>query len=300
MSELLFGGIEAGGTKMICAVGDSSGKISRRVMIPTTTPEETMPRIFDYFQTIQKEMKLAALGISCFGPIDPNPQSLNYGFITTTPKLPWANFDIVGKTQKALGLPIGFDTDVNGAALSEYRWGAAQGLRTFIYLTIGTGIGGGAMVEGKLLHGLTHPEMGHIFVPHDKRKDPFEGVCPYHKNCLEGLASGPAIQKRWRVKSALDLPPDHEAWDLEANYLAYAAANYTMTLSPQKIIFGGGVMKQQQLFPKIRKKLVIHLAGYINQSLILEKTDQYMVPPGLGQNSGICGAIALAEKAYQE
>jgi fructokinase len=295
---ILFGGIEAGGTKIICAVGDSSGKIHDQVRIPTTTPNETLAQVIEFLKRADAKSPLFAIGVGSFGPIDPALSSPTYGYITATPKPGWRNFNMVGAIKKAFDLPIGFDTDVNTAAIGEYRWGAAKGLDTFIYVTVGTGIGGGGMISGKLMHGLTHPEMGHIFVPHDKKQDPFNGVCPYHGDCLEGLATGPAMMARWNVKSALDLPPDHKAWELEAEYLSYAVANWIMTLSPQRIIMGGGVMKRTELFPMIHKRVPELLNGYIQHDAILKNIQNYIVPPGLGEQSGIGGSIALAEYAF--
>jgi len=296
----IFGGIEAGGTKFVCAIGNSKGKIIEEIIIPTTTPDDTMPKVIKFFQRIQQEQPIAAIGIGSFGPVDPDPHSSHYGYITTTPKLAWSHFDLLGAMKKEFRLPMGFDTDVNAAALGEYRWGQGQGLETFIYITVGTGIGGGGMVNGKLMHGLMHPEMGHIFIPHNKERDPFEGVCPFHGDCLEGLACGPAIMKRWNVKSALDLSDDHPAWALEADYLAAAIANWIEVLSPQKVIMGGGVMKQKHLLSKIHPKVQAILNGYIKHPTILNDIENYIVAPGLGGQAGICGAIALAEQAYQE
>ena len=297
----LYGGIEAGGTKFICAVGTGPEDIRSEIRFPTTQPSETLQMAVDFFNEQEKKFgKLTALGIASFGPVDLNPASPFYGFITSTPKPGWANTDIVGIIRKEIPIPIGFDTDVNGAALGEWRWGAAQGLDTFIYLTIGTGIGGGAMVNGNLVHGMLHPEMGHILVPHDHQLDPFPGSCPYHGDCLEGLSTGPALEKRWGQRGET-LPIDHPAWGLEANYIAQALMNFVLTLSPQRIILGGGVMQQQQIFPLIRAKVQKSLNGYIRSEQILEQMDQYIVPPALGGRAGVLGAIALgyreAEKA---
>lgn len=294
----LFGGIEAGGTKFICAIGDATGNIQDKITIPTTTPTETLPQIIKYFQAIHENHPLAAIGIASFGPIDLKRDSQHYGYITTPPKTKWKLFNFLGTMRKVFDLPFGWDTDVNGEALGEYCFGAAKGFDTFIYVTVGTGIGVGGMVAGQLMHGLVHPEMGHIFIPHDKKKDDFAGVCPFHGDCLEGLASGPAINKRWGVKTCSELPSKHPAWDLEADYLAIAFANYTLMLSPQKIIVGGGVMKHKTIFPKIRTKVKALLNGYIKHEKILTKMDEYIVEPGLGEHSGICGAIALAQTAY--
>ncbi|MCF6764683.1 ROK family protein [Thiotrichales bacterium 19S3-7] len=292
-------GIEAGGTKFICAIGDSEGKIFKKVRIETTTPDATIDEVVSFFKSQQKQYPLDAVGCGAFGPIDPNKNSKSYGLITSTPKLHWKDFNIVKALSEKLQLPIGFDTDVNAAALGEYYWGSARGLTDFIYLTVGTGIGGGAMVNGNLLHGAMHAEMGHILIPQDKTKDPFEGICPYHKNCLEGLASGPAIKARWQVESALMLDKSHPGWEIEADYLSIALTNYIMTLSPQRIILGGGVMKQQHLFPLIRQKVKQKLNQYIVNEMIdnLEKT---IVPVSLGDNTGVMGALALAKRAHLE
>ena len=295
----LFGGIEAGGTKFVCAAGGPEGAVMKKAVVATTTPDTTMPEVIEFFRSCHRIRPLSAIGLASFGPVDLDPASPTYGYVTTPPKPGWSNYDIVGALKKALGLPIGFDTDVNGAALGEYRWGAARGLDTFIYVTVGTGIGAGGMVSGKLMHGLIHPEMGHMLIPKDPR-DKFEGGCPFHGGmCLEGLASGPAIQKRWG-KPASELPPDHPAWDLQAQYLALAFANCVMVLSPQKIILGGGVSKQKHLYPVIREKLRRLLNGYIKHDKILSDTDSYIVEPGCGEESGIRGALALAEQAFAE
>jgi len=220
----------------------------------------------------------------------------HYGYITSTPKAGWQYADLAGAVGAALQVPIGFDTDVNAAALGEARWGAAQDVSSCVYLTIGTGVGGGAMMQGQLLHGLLHPEMGHIRVPHDHGADPFPGICPFHGDCLEGLASGPAMQARWG-KPAVSLPSDHPAWQLEARYLALAAANFLFTLSPERIILGGGVMQQAQLYDMIRTELSAILNGYIRVPQLLERMDEYIVAPGLGGRAGVLGALALAEQA---
>jgi fructokinase len=291
----LFGGIEAGGTKFVCAVGTGPDDLRAETRFPTTTPQETIGQAIAFFTEQAKKEPLAAIGIASFGPVDPNPASPTFGYITTTPKPGWANTDLAGEIGRALGVPIGFDTDVNGAALGERRWGAAQELDTFIYLTIGTGLGGGGMVNGRLMHGLIHPEMGHMRLPHDWTADPFAGACPYHGDCLEGMAAGPAMEKRWGQR-AETLPADHPAWALEAHYLALGLVNLICTLSPQRIIMGGGVMAQPQLFPLIRRKTQELLNGYVQSPQILERIDQYIVPPGLGNRAGVLGAIALAER----
>jgi fructokinase len=289
----MFGAIEAGGTKFVCAIGTGPADIET-VQIPTTTPAATIESALDFFR--RRRGELEAIGIASFGPVDLNPDSWTYGYITSTPKAGWRNCDLAGPIRKRLGVPVGFDTDVNGAALGEMRWGAARGLSDFLYLTVGTGIGGGAVSGGRVLHGLSHPEMGHIRVPHDRVEDPFEGCCPFHRDCLEGLASGPAIEARWGV-SARDLPLDHPGFALEARYLALGMANWVCTLSPQRIIVGGGVMQQSALFAMIRAELLRLLNGYIDVREITDCSDQYIMAPGLGSRAGVLGALVLAEEA---
>jgi len=296
-ANLLFGGIEGGGTKFVCAVGTEAGEILAETRISTTSPDETLTRAVSFFKEQTQHLgPLTAIGIASFGPLDPRPASATFGHILPTPKPGWSNADIVGPLRTAFNLPVSFDTDVNGAALGEWRWGAAQGIDTFIYLTIGTGIGGGGLFNGRLMHGLLHPEMGHIPLPHNKEVDPFEGWCPFHGDCFEGLAAGPAMEKRWGQK-AETLPADHPAWDLEAHYIALALQSYICTLSPQRIILGGGVAQQPQLIPLIRQKTQAFLNGYVQSAEILENIDGYIVPPALGGRAGVLGAIALAELA---
>jgi fructokinase len=280
------GGIEAGGSKFVCAIGSGPDGLDS-VEIPTTTPEETLGRVIEFFG---QRGPVEAVGIGSFGPIDPDPQSATFGYITSTPKLAWRNFDLAGAIRERLHVKVAFDTDVNAAALGEFRWGAAQGLQTFLYLTVGTGVGGGGMLEGRLLHGRRHPEMGHIRIPHDRERDPFPGNCPYHGDCLEGLAAAPAIEARWR-QSPNDLPDGHPAWELEAHYLALGIANLSLVLSPQRIILGGGIMRRKELYPMVRAKVSALLNGYIEAPEI--------VPPGLGERAGVLGAIALAQTALQ-
>lgn len=291
----LLGGIEAGGTKFVCAVGTSQGHLLQETTFPTTHPHETLAQVVAFF-TRQAQLlgPLAGLGIASFGPLDPAPGSPTYGYITTTPKPGWANFDFLGTLRKSLPVPMIFDTDVNGAAYGELRWGAGQDFDTFIYITIGTGIGAGAIINRSLLHGLLHPDMGHIRIPHDWESDPFPGTCPYHGDCLEGLAAGPALEQRWGVR-AENLPDDHPAWELEGRYLALALANFICTLSPQRIILGGGVMHTARLFPIIRHQVQDLLNGYVNSPAILQEIDRYIVAPALGSHSGVLGAIALAD-----
>ncbi|MEW5960552.1 MAG: ROK family protein [Chloroflexota bacterium] len=292
----LFGGIEAGGTKFVCAVGAGPADLRHEVRFATTTPDETIGRAIEYFQKQHQQEPLTAIGIASFGPVDPHPGSPTFGYITTTPKPGWANADFGQTISRALGLPVGFDTDVNGAALGEYRWGAAQGLENFIYLTIGTGVGGGGMVNGRLLHGLVHPEMGHIFLPPHPDDPHPEGFCPFHGHCLEGMINGPALEQRWGQRGET-LPLDHLAWELESYYLALGLVGFICTLSPERIILGGGVMDQPQLFPMVRRKVQKLLNGYVQSPAILEQIDEYIVPPDLGNKAGVLGAIALARQA---
>ncbi|MCC6167535.1 MAG: ROK family protein [Caldilineaceae bacterium] len=292
----LWGGIEAGGTKFVCAIGSGPDDIRAETSFPTATPEETIGRAIAFFSRHQQAEPLAAVGIASFGPVDPDRRSATFGYITTTPKPHWANTDFVGRIQKALDVPVGFDSDVNGAALGEFRWGAAQGLDTFVYLTVGTGLGGGGMVNGRRIYGLMHPEMGHMRVPHDWEADPYAGYCSYHGDCWEGLACGPAIEARWQAR-AEQLPPGHSGWALEAHYLALGLVSIICTLSPQRIVMGGGVMKQTHLFPMIRSEVQRLLNGYIQKEAILQQIDDYIVPPGLGSQAGVLGAMALAEES---
>lgn len=293
MPEALYGGIEAGGTKFVCALGSGPNDIVAETEFPTTTPEETFARAIAFFKESAGREAVRAVGIASFGPVDLNPASLTYGHITSTPKQGWANVDFVGAIRSALGVPIAFDTDVNAAALGEHRWGAAQGLDTFVYLTVGTGIGGGALVRGQRMRGLVHPEMGHIPVRRIDG-DLFAGCCPYHDDCLEGMTSGPAIEGRWGTKGSL-LPADHPAWELEAAYLAQAVSTYVYVLSPQRVILGGGVMKQAHLFPMIRKNVQQLTNGYIQATdITTDAIDGYIVPPALGGRAGVLGAIAMA------
>ena len=294
----LFGSIEGGGTKFICAVADEQNTLLREARIPTTLPHETLSACADFFLQAQHDLgPLTALGIACFGPLDPRTASPTFGRILATPKPGWENTDIVGFLQMSLGtdLPIGFDTDVDAAVLAESLWGAGQGLSDVVYLTIGTGIGGGALVGGQLLHGYAHPEMGHILLPKHASDATFSGFCPFHGACLEGLASGPAIEARWGT-SAAALPQDHPAWQLEAHYLALGLMNICLILAPERIILGGGVMNQSFLFPMIRSELTDLLGNYLRAPQITGM-ETYIVPSGLEGIAGLYGGLALAHQA---
>ena len=290
---MLYGGLEAGGTKMICVIGNENGEILDRATFPTLSPEETMPKMLEYF----KGKDIEALGIACFGPIDLNKDSKTYGYITTTPKKLWANYDIVGEFKRALNVPIGFDTDVNGSLLGEITWGCAKGKTDALYITIGTGVGGGIMSNGKLLHGMLHPEVGHMRMV-AAEGDTYKGHCPFHGTCLEGMAAGPAIEDRWG-KKGVELSRDDKVWEIESYYIAQALASLILVLSPQIIILGGGVMHQEKLFPLIRKKTLELLGGYLNTKELAD-IDNYIVPASLNDDQGIMGAVKLAIDAAAE
>ncbi|GGF30482.1 fructokinase [Halobacillus andaensis] len=284
-----IGAIEAGGTKFVCAVGNEEGNIFEKVVIPTEAPEITMPKVYDFFS----DKGIEKMGVGSFGPIDINEKGGTYGQIQKTPKIDWIDFPLAGDIEEKLGIPVVVDTDVNVAALSEARWGNATDVDTCLYITVGTGIGAGAIVNGGTLTGLSHPEMGHIAVRRHEQ-DTFAGTCPYHKDCLEGMAAGPAIEARWG-KAGVELADDPIVWEMEAYYLAQALVNYIYILSPERIIMGGGVMQQEQLFDLIRKNVVEMLNGYVSSPrLTKEHINDYIVPPGLTNEAGVKGALGLA------
>ncbi|GIN56140.1 putative fructokinase [Lederbergia ruris] len=290
----MLGAIEAGGTKFVCAVGNEDGTLVERIQLDTLTPENTIPHVIEFF----KNHKIEALGVGSFGPVDIDKNSVTYGNITSTPKPGWKDYPFLQTLKDALQVPMEFNTDVNAAALGEVMLGAAQDVDSCLYITVGTGIGAGAVVQGELLQGLSHPEMGHILVRRHA-DDAYEGFCPYHGDCLEGMAAGPAIEKRWG-KKGVELQDKQEVWELESYYLAQALMQFILTVSPKKIIMGGGVMKQKQLFPLIQKKVQELLNGYVAVPQILENIDQYIVPPGLGDDAGITGALMLAKRALEK
>ena len=290
----LFGALEAGGTKMVCAIGDENGNILERVSIPTGTPENTMPPMIEFF----KGKGISALGIGCFGPVDLDKKSPTYGYITSPPKLAWTNYPIVAEFEKALGIPVGFDTDVNAAALGEATWGCTKDVENSIYITIGTGVGVGVIANGKPYHGMIHPEGGHILLARHP-EDPMVGSgCPFHENCMEGLAAGPSLEKRWGVKGA-ELAGRPEVWEMEAWYIGQAITNYIMILSPERIICGGGVMHQPVLLPLIRKEVARQMNGYI-KGKGMDDLDNYIVGVSLNDNQGAMGAVKLAMDALAE
>ena len=287
----MLAGIEAGGTKMVCAVSDAELNLKGSAVFPTTTPQETIAEMINYF----RKFDIDAVGIGSFGPIDLNPKSPTYGYITKTPKTGWSDFDFVGVFKKAFGVPVGFDTDVNAAILGEVYKGAAYGCNNAIYITIGTGVGVGVYGNGGLVHGLVHPEAGHILLNRHP-EDSFEGSCPFHKNCVEGMASGPAIEKRWGKSPKLLIEND-KVWELEAYYIAQAVASYILTYSPEKVILWGGVMHQDKLFDMVRSNVKEILNGYVHSEMVDSKIDQYIVKPALGEKPGITGALCLARIA---
>ncbi len=289
---IAFGGIEAGGSKWECAVGTGPADLRATETVPTTTPHETIGRVVAFFE---REGPVEAIGIGSFGPVDSKPSSPTWGHITTTPKPGWAGVDVAQEIRRRLSVPVAFDTDVNAAALGEHSWGAARGVDTFCYITVGTGIGGGGMVGGKLLHGLVHPEFGHMRIPHDRDVDPFPGVCPYHGDCWEGLASGRAVEARWG-RPAEELSGE-EVWELQAHYLALGLVCVICVLSPERIVMGGGVMTRPGLLPLVRHAVTEVMNGYLDQTAMSEGIADYITPPELGSKAGMLGAIALAETA---
>lgn len=289
----MLGAIEAGGTKFVCAVGKEDGTLIERIQLDTLTPENTIPHVIEFF----KKHEIEALGVGSFGPVDIDKNSATYGNITSTPKPGWKDYPFLQTLKDALHVPMEFNTDVNAAALGEVMLGAAQDVDSCLYITVGTGIGAGAVVQGELLQGLSHPEMGHILVRRHA-DDQYEGFCPYHGDCLEGMAAGPAIEKRWG-KKGVELQDEQRVWELESYYLAQALMQFILIVSPKKIIMGGGVMKQKQLFPLIQGKVQELLNGYVAVPQILENIDQYIVPPGLGDDAGITGALMLAKRALE-
>jgi fructokinase len=298
----LVGAIEAGGTKIVCAVGTGPDDLDRKMFPTGDEPGQVLSDAADWLTEQQgKRGSLHALGIGSFGPLELHERSPSYGHITSTPKPGWRDTDIVGVFRKRFpDIPIGFDTDVNAAALGEYRWGSGAGLSDFVYITIGTGIGAGGMVGGRLIHGLVHPEMGHMFIPRIPG-DAFEGVCPYHGSCWEGMCSGPALERRSGMPTE-QIPPEHESWEFETEYIAFALANIVCIISPERLILGGGVSKagklgSERFFKMIRVKVKETLNGYIVSPELNEEIDRYIVPPYLVDDAGICGAIALAHQA---
>jgi fructokinase len=289
-----FGAIEAGGTKFVCAVGDESGHILTETRFPTTDPATTVAALIVCLRRQDAEFgPLAAIGLGSFGPIELQPHSPQRGCILDTPKPGWTGADVAGALEREFGVPVAFDTDVNAAALAEHCWGSCQDVDDLVYITVGTGIGGGALVAGRRVHGLMHPEMGHLLARRHALDSSFPGVCPFHADCYEGLASGPAIVARCGAQ--LDaLAADHPQWEIEADYIGQLCTQLVFALSPRRIVLGGGVMNHARLFPAIRLRMQHWLGGYVRREELLSGLDQYLVPPRLGAQAGIRGALALA------
>jgi fructokinase len=290
MSEL-YGGVETGGTWCVCALGSGPGEILAEEQFPTTEPEPTLARIATFFEA---HPGVKAMGVASFGPVDLDPGSATWGYVTTTPKPGWQHVSVGGAIRERLGIPVAFDTDVNAAALSEQRWGAARGSRSVCYLTVGTGIGAGLVIDGRPWHGLVHPEGGHMRIPHDRERDPFGGTCPMHGDCWEGLASGSSIAARWQARPE-ELDDDHPAWALEAEYLALGIVNLALVASPERVVAGGGVLERPRLLELVREHVPRLLAGYLDVPEVGGEIDRYLVRPELGDHAGVLGAIALAQ-----
>jgi fructokinase len=293
MSQL-FGGIEAGGTKFVCMVGSGPAEVVGEIRFSTIHPDKTIQQTVDFFKPYAQRGELAAVGIGSFGPVDLNPNSPTYGYITTTPKPEWNYVDLRRGIQQGLGLPVAFDTDVNAAAFGEHFWTPQnRSMDPFLYITVGTGIGVGILVNGRLLHGLVHPEAGHFAIPHNWERDPFPGICPYHGDCFEGLASGPSMARRWG-QPAETLPEGHMGWELEVEYIALALVNLIYAYSPQRIVLGGGVPQHPGLHEAVRGKVKEYLNGYVQSPMVLDGIADYIIAPTLGNRSGVLGAIAMA------
>lgn len=300
----LYGGIETGGTAVACLIGSGPEDIVAETRFVTTTPAETISRMVSFFSERAHSHPVAAIGVGSFGPVDLDRRSPTYGYITTTPKPGWRHVDLCGSLAEALQVPIAVDTDVNAAALAEYLWGeraAAPASATapapdpLLYLTVGTGIGLGAVVHGEPVHGLIHPEAGHMLLPHDRALDPFDGTCPFHGDCWEGLASGPALHKRWGQRGET-LPRTHPAWALEARYLGFGLANLVYCFSPRRVVMGGGVMQQPGLLDQVRRETQSAIGSYLRSEYLEQRIDDLVVAPRLGARSGVLGALALATR----
>ncbi len=293
---MLIGALEASGIKMVCSIGNEQGNVLQTATFPTTTPEATIPKVVEFIDMFD----VAALGIGSFGPLDLNPRSPAYGSITRTPKEEWCGYPLLSELKRMLHIPVAIDTDVNAAALAEHRFGAGKGLDSLLYVTVGAGIGGGFITGGRLVHGMVHLELGHMLLapaPSDPMPD---GVCPFHRHCLEGLASASAIEKRWGLPSKL-MTEDHPAWDLEAEYLSQMCANAVLCFSPEIIVLGGSVLQQVNLLPSIREKTLALLGGYVDSERVSkEHIDTYIVPPKLGVNSSVTGALLLGVQALAQ
>jgi fructokinase len=287
----IYGGVETGGTWVVCALGTGPDDITAEETFPTAEPEPTLARIAEFFE---RGPRPEAIGIGSFGPVDLDAASPTWGHVTSTPKSGWAHTAVAPVLAQRLGLRVRFDTDVTTAAMGEQRWGAAAGVDSVCYLTVGTGIGAGLLIDGRPVHGLVHPEVGHLRVPHDRERDPFAGACPTHGDCWEGLAAGGAIGQRWGVDPR-ELSDDHPAWALEAEYVALGILAIVLVASPRRVVVGGGVMARPGLLDAVRARLVDLNAGYLETPMLGDAIDGYVVAPALGERAGVLGAIALAQ-----
>lgn len=290
-----YAGIEAGGTEFVCLIGTSPDHLIDEKRFPTTDPDETMARVIEFFAPYVQRDELKAVGIASFGPVDLDRNSKTYGYITNTPKTGWEQVDLRGRIKRGLKVPVVMETDVNAAAFGEQYWILENQklLDPFLYMYVGNGIGVGAIINGAPLHGLIHPEAGHFAIPHNWQRDPFPGVCPYHNDCLEGLASEQAMRQRWN-QDAKSLPEEHPAWDLEADYIACALVNLIYAYSPRRIILGGEISEHPGLHQAVRRKVQQLANGYVLSKMVLENIDSYILPPILGDRSRVLGALALA------
>ena len=288
----LYGGVETGGTWCVCALGEGPGAIEARETFRTAEPAETLERIAAFFAAHPAPR---AVGIGSFGPVDVDPDSSTWGYVMNTPKPGWRHTAVAGVLRERLGVPVVFDLDVAASAVGEQRWGAGQGAPSLAYLTAGTGIGAGLLIDGRPRHGLLHPEVGHLRIPHDRERDPYPGACPLHGDCWEGLACGPALEARWG-RSPAELPDEHPAWALEADYLALGILSIVTVFSPHRVILGGGIMERAELMAMVRERLRELLGGYLESPLLAQRIDEYLVAPGLGDDAGVLGAIAMAQE----
>ena len=295
MAQKIFGAVELGGTKITAILAKDLKTVLDKKVFPTLSPKETLNDIIEFFKSaLNREIyEYQAIGVGSFGPLDLNPESRTYGYITSTPKQGWQFFNIKQEIESALQTRVYLETDVNASALGEFFLYPENRIQNLVYITIGTGIGAGIIINGKIVHGLVHPEFGHIRIPHDYRQDPFPGICPFHRDCFEGLASGPAMEERWHQPPE-KIPTDHIAWELEAEYIAYAIANLICTISPEIIVLGGGVMQRHQLLKMVQSKTRCVLSGYIKSKSLEDNISEYIVPPRLKEDSGILGALSMA------
>lgn len=284
---MVLGSIEAGGTKFVCAVGTHDMEVLDRISIPTTTPEETLPQVFEFFKKYAGELE--AIGVGTFGPVDSNRKSTTYGYITSTPKIVWQNFDLMGELQKNLQVPMDWTTDVNAAAYGEYYFGHGKDLESLVYYTVGTGIGGGAIQRGEFVGGMNFPEMGHMVVNRHSL-DTAKCICPFHDSCLEGLASGPALQEK-AGRPAFEVSKEDILWEIEADYIAQCIYNTTLMLAPEVIVLGGGVMQQEHLLAKVKAAFEKLMNGYVQYPVI----DEFLKNPALGNNAATIGCLAMAK-----